>query len=359
MTAIPRRKVVLAGLASAGVAALPVRPARAAVKELAWSTWESNGKPAFSKAFTGRTGIAIRSVYMTSDDAQFAALRTGAGAEWDVLSPSINGIERYIKAGVLQPLDEGKLPGAALLYDMFKTNKDIRGPDGKLYAMPYLWGLNPIVYRKDVLPEEPGYEALFDARWSGKLAMRDYALESVAIAGLYVGVPRERVFQMSAAELGEARKALLAQKKILRTYWQSIGDLTNLFATGEVVCAFSWRVPYDVLHEKMPMGMAKPKAGIMGWCDCAAIPTRLSGEVREAAHGFIDYLLGPDYASATATDEGGHYATSTSVIRDKLDQQARANIFIDDLDLMKSFLWPKAPANYSDWIKLWNEVKAA
>lgn len=359
MTSIARRQLLLTGIAAFGASLCRSRSAGAAVKELVWSTWESNGKPAFSKAFTAKTGIAIRSVYMTSDDAQFTALRTGAGAEWDVLSPSINGIERYIKAGVLQPLDERKLPGSTLLYDMFKTNKGIRGPDGKLYAMPYLWGLNPIVYRKDVLPAEPGYEALFDSRWAGKLAMRDYALESVAIAGLYVGVPRERVFQMSAAELAEAKKALLAQKKILRTYWQSIGDLTNLFATGEVVCAFSWRVPYDVLHTKMPMGMGKPKAGVMGWCDCAAIPTRLSGETADATHLFIDYLLGPDYARATATDEGGHYATSTSVIRAELDEQARAAIFIDDLELMKSFLWPKAPANYGEWIKLWNEVKSS
>jgi spermidine/putrescine transport system substrate-binding protein len=26
---------------------------------------------------------------------------------------------------------------------------------------------------------------------------------------------------------------------------------------------------------------------------------------------------------------------------------------------MKSFMWPVAPENYSEWLKIWNEVKAS
>ena len=72
--------------------------------------------------------------------------------------------------------------------------------------------------------------------------MRDYALEAIAIAAMYVGIPRERIFKMDDKELAECKKACISQKKLLRTYWNSISDLTNLFASGEVVCAFSWVV---------------------------------------------------------------------------------------------------------------------
>ena len=352
---IDRRRAL--GLAAAAGVGLTLRPARAATGELVWATWESNGKPAYVEAFTKQTGTRIRQSYLSSEDAQFAAMKAGSSGDWDVVNPSLNGSWRYIKAGVLQKLDLARLPGTALLYDAFKATPKVRDANGQVYAIPYLWGLNPIVYRTDKFDHEPDYGTLFDARYKGQLAMRDYALESIAIAGLYVGVPREHVFTMSDAELAEAKRALVAQKPLLRTYWQTIGDLTNLFATSEVSCAFSWRVPFDALNGKLPMGMAKPKAGIMGWCDCFGIPASLAAEKLDAAYAFGNYLLGPDYAWSVAMD--GNYASASSVVRDKLPHDKQAAIFVDDLDVMKGFMWAVAPPNYSQWIKLWNEVKAA
>ena len=259
-----RRQALTVLAMGAAAAALKRRAARADVSELVWSTWESNGKPQYVEAFTKQTGTKIRQSYLSSEDAQFAAMKAGSAGDWDVVNPSLNGSWRYIKAGVLRPLDMARLPNAAMMYDVFKTTPKVRGEGGAAFAAPYLWGLNPIVYRADKYDSEPDYGTLFDARYKGQLAMRDYALESIAIAGLFVGVSRDEVFTMSDAQLAEAKKALIAQKPILRTYWQTIGDLTNLFATGEVTAAFSWRVPYDLLRDKMKMGMAKPKAGIMG-----------------------------------------------------------------------------------------------
>ncbi|WP_245430328.1 ABC transporter substrate-binding protein [Rhizobium tropici] len=353
------RREVLAGLAAGAAAGVfsSARAARAAVSELVWATWDSNGHPEYVQTFEKETGVKIKLSYLSSEDAQFAALKTGSASDWDMINPSLNGSWRYIKAGLLKPLDLSKVPNASMMYDVFKTTPKVLDESGKPFAVPYLWGLNPIVYRTDKLDKEPDYATLFDAKYSGQLAMRDYALESIAIAGLVAGVPRNKVFTMDAKELAEAKKLLIAQKPLLRTYWQTIGDLTNLFATGEVSCAFSWRVPFDELKGKMAMGMAKPKAGVMGWCDCFAMPADLPEDKTELAYKFIDYLLGPTYATEIARI--GNYATTSSVIRDKLSKDEQAAIFIDDMDVMKSFMWPVAPDNYSDWLKIWNEVKAS
>jgi spermidine/putrescine-binding protein len=331
--------------------------ARAAATELAWLTWDANAKPQYIVPFEKATGTKVKMSYLTSDDAQFAALKAGARSDYDVVNPSINGVWRYMDGRVIKPLDLSKIPNRSMMYDAFKNTDRVKGKDGQTYAVPYLWGLNPIVYRADKLSAEPDYGTLFDSKYKGQLAMRDYALEAIAIAGLYVGIPRERVFTMSDSELAEAKKALVAQKPLLRTYWQTIGDLTNLFATAEVTCAFSWRVPYDALRDKFKMGMAKPKAGIMGWCDCAALPVGLAEDKAEIAYKLIDYLLGPDYAMEIAMD--GNYATSSGVIRDKLSPEKREQIFIDDLSITDNLLWPVAPPNYSTWLKIWNEVKAS
>ena len=356
---ILNRRQMLGGLAAgAGLSLLgPMGRASAAVSEIVWATWDSNGHPEYVAAFEKATGTKVKLSFLSSEDAQFAALKTGSASDWDVVNPSLNQARRYIKAGELMPLDLTKVPNLAHMYDVFKATEKVKGEDGQTYAIPYLWGLNPIVYRSDIHTEEPTYSTLFDPKFKGQLAMRDYALESIAIAALHIGIPRERAFLLTSDELAEVKKALIAQKPLLRTYWQTIGDLTNLIATGEVTAAFSWRVPYDALKDKMKVAMAKPKAGIMGWCDCFAIPASLPEEKIETAYKFADYLLGADYAATIA--EIGNYATTSSIIRDKLTPEKQEAIFIDDLSVMQNFMWPEAPENYSEWLKVWNEVKAA
>lgn len=353
------RREVLGGMAAgAGLGLVGLRrQAFAAVSEIVWATWDSNGHPEYTEPFTKQTGVKVKLSYLSSEDAQFASLKTGSASDWDIVNPSLKGAWRYVKGGVLKPLDMSKIPNAKLLYEPFAKTDKGKGEDGTVYALPYLWGLNPLVYRTDKHEEEPTYSTLFDPKYKGQLAMRDYALESIAIAGLHLGISRDTVFQMTDAELAEVKKALIAQKPLLRTYWSTIGDLTNLFATGEVTCAFSWRVPYDELRDKFPMGMAKPKAGIMGWCDSVALPAHLPEDRMDIGHAFINYLLDKDYALTIA--EIGNYATASSIVREQLSKEKQEAIFIDDLEIMNSFMWPVAPDNYSDWIKLWNEVKAA
>lgn len=355
---ISRRTLLSAMGASAAAAPfLGAGRANAAVSDIVWATWDSNGHPEYVTAFEKETGVKVKLSYLNSEDAQFASMKTGAASDWDMINPGLNGVWRYVKAGLLQPIDTAKIPNFAKMYDVFKTTPKVTDASGTHFAVPYLWGLNPIVYRKDKITEEPDYKTLFDAKYKGQLAMRDYALESIAVAGLAMGVSRDKVFTMDAKELAEAKKMLIAQKPLLRTYWQTIGDLTNLFATGEVIAAFSWRVPFDELQAKLPMAMAKPKVGIFGWCDCFAMPKTLSPEKTELGYKFINYLLGPDYSTEVA--KIGHYATTSSIIRDKLSKEEQATIFIDDMEVMKSFMWPVAPDNYTDWLKIWNEVKAS
>lgn len=345
--------------ASTGAAALmPIaRMAQAAPADVVWATYETTGKSEFFEAFTAATGVKVDFSYLASDDALFAGLQAGSASNWDVLNPGLNGMKRYIDSGLFHKLDLDLIPNAASMYPAFKDSSYIRDADGNIMGLPYLWGLNPVVYRSDIFETAPDYDTLFDPKYAGQLAMRDYALESIAIGALHLGIPREQVFALDDAQLAEVKKVLIAQKPILRTYWQSISDLTNLFATGEVTAAFCWRVPYDQLKDTMPVAMAKPKAGIFGWCDALAIPANLPEDRLEVAHSLINYLLGPDYAMDMAIQDS--YATSTPVIRDQLTVEQQTNIFIDDLSIMDSFMWPVTPPNYSEWLKVWNEVKAS
>jgi spermidine/putrescine transport system substrate-binding protein len=346
--------------AMAGVALSALSPASRALAatDILWMTWENLAKDDYLAPFLAANDVSLTKTFIGTDDEQFAKLRAGGASSVDLITPGLDKVEFYTASDLLQPIDFDKVPNASLLYDTFKKTQ-LGKVDGETYGIPFYWGVNPIVYRADLMDEEPDWSVFFEGdKYNGKLAMRDYALEGIMIAALYLGIPEDEMFDLDDAQLAEVKKVLMIQKSKLRTYWNSIGDLTNLFATGEVVCAFSWVPPYYDLRAKgIDMGMAKPKEGVIGWCDTIAIPKGVTGERLDTTFELVNYLLGPDYGKALAV--GGPYAQSTSAARDMLSAEEQEKVFIDDLSTMDNFVWKKNPPRYNEWVSLWNEVKAS
>lgn len=355
---INRRGLLKTAAGAAAFGALQPFNRAFAATDIVWMTWENLAKDDYLAAFLKDGDVSITKNFIGTDDEQFAKLRAGGASSVDLITPGLDKVEYYVASDLLQPIDFAKVPNASLLYDTFKKT-DLGKKDGKTYGIPFYWGINPIVYRADLMDAEPDWSVFFEGdKYAGKLAMRDYALEGIMIAALYLGIPKDKMFDLDDKELAEVKKALMAQKKLLRTYWNSIGDLTNLFASGEVVCAFSWVPPYyDLSARGLKMGMAKPKAGVIGWCDTIAVPAAVEGEKLDKVFSFVNYLLGPDYGEKLAF--GGPYAQGTSAALDKLPDDQKEKIFVKDLSIMDNFVWKKNPARYNDWVALWNEVKAS
>jgi spermidine/putrescine transport system substrate-binding protein len=353
-----RRQLLKAAAAGAALSTLAPFGRAFAATDLVWMTWENLAKDEYLAAFLKGGDVTLTKNFIGTDDEQFAKLRAGGASSVDLITPGLDKVEYYAASNLLQPIDLAKVPNAALLYDTFKKT-NVGKKDGQTYGIPFYWGINPIVYRADLMDAEPDWSVFFEGdKYAGKLAMRDYALEGIMIAALYLGIPRDKIFHMEDAELAEVKKALTAQKKLLRTYWNSISDLTNLFASGEVVCAFSWVPPYyDLKARGLNMGMAKPKAGVIGWCDTVAVPAGVEGEKLDKVLSLVNYLLGPEYGEKLAF--GGPYAQSTSAALDRLPDEQKEKIFVKDLSIMDSFVWKENPARYNDWVALWNEVKAS
>ncbi|TDX31876.1 substrate-binding domain-containing protein [Rhodovulum visakhapatnamense] len=353
-----RRDLLKTALAGTALGAFGPAFRADAATGILWMTWENLAKDDYLAPFLAANDIALTKTFIGTDDEQFAKLRAGGADSVDLITPGLDKVEYYTASDLLQPIDFARVPNAAKLYDTFKQTP-LGKVDGQTYGIPFYWGINPIVYRADLMEAEPDWSVFFEGdAYNGKLAMRDYALEGIMIAAMYLGIPESEMFTMDDRQLAEVKKVLKIQKSKLRTYWNSIGDLTNLFATGEVVCAFSWVPPYYELRAKgIDMGMAKPKQGVIGWCDTIAVPKGVEGARLDAAFALVDYLLGPDYGKMLAV--GGPYAQSTSAARDHLTEEQQDKIFIKDLSVMDSFVWKQNPPRYGDWVALWNEVKAS
>ncbi len=76
------RRTLLSAMGASAAAApfLGSGRANAAVSEIVWATWDSNGHPEYVAAFEKETGVKVKLSYLNSEDAQFASMKTGAAS---------------------------------------------------------------------------------------------------------------------------------------------------------------------------------------------------------------------------------------------------------------------------------------
>src|ERR1700728_728581 len=96
-------------------------------------------------AFKKETGIDVE-VTLSNNEEMISKLRATGGAGYDLAQPStdrITSVERDF--GIYKPIDMSKVKideCQPALVDIVKRNTTI---DGKLYALPYLWGTDGLV----------------------------------------------------------------------------------------------------------------------------------------------------------------------------------------------------------------------
>ena len=119
--------------------------ARADGQKLRIITWADYVPADLVAAFTKETGIEVE-VTLSNNEEMISKLRATGGAGYDLAQPSqdrIASVQRDF--GIYKPIDLSKVKIEEFqpaLLDIVKRNATI---DGKLYALPYLWGTDGLV----------------------------------------------------------------------------------------------------------------------------------------------------------------------------------------------------------------------
>ncbi len=211
----------------------------------------------------------------------------------------------------MAPLDMDLIPNYNLVESYFRDvliPEYYQDDDGNTYGIPNIWGEDTVVYDHDeVAVEEPdaGLDLLFsDEFGKDNVTMPGGAfgrLQTVAVAAMYIGAkgrgtPRIPGFMDATdEELKECEEVLVNQKKeLIRAYWDTMGDFSNLVVNKEVNRGFGWRPIVKMIRNAGIDARwgANPDATI-GWVTgpglCAdAVPERV-----EAAHLMANWLFGP------------------------------------------------------------------
>lgn len=313
--------------------------------------WAGYADPSFVKPFEKMYNCRVQSIYPNTSDQMFAKWKASGGNTYDLISPSGDVTRRLMRSGTLLEIDVSKIPNFKYLFPKFNFPA-WNTMDGKRYGVSFTWGPNSLIYDRKAFPTPPGsWGLIYDKRYKGKLSTADNPI-TIADVALYLGYTD--CYNLSGAQLAHIKQTLIAQKPLLRLYWGSSTDLENAFIHHEVVASNAWPLmTNDLRKANFPIGETIPREGATGWADTWMI-SRNSPNV-DLAYKWINYMIGPQGQQGVLDVTG--YSGASRAVLPRLSRARVHALHMDDLSYFnKLHMWSE-PANYSDWVTIWNDVK--
>jgi spermidine/putrescine transport system substrate-binding protein len=247
--------------------------------------------PELPAEFEKATGIRLRIVPYEATEEMMAKLQQGGGAsQYDVVVMSDHAITMLSGLGLLQPLDLSKVPNARNVMDQFKHPSF--DPEGR-YSLPYQWGTNGLMYRKDKLPDLPAtWAVIFDpARQPGPFLMMDSMRDMLGAALQYLGYS---VNSRDPQELKAAGELVLKAKKSEKClgFEGGVGGKNSVLA-GTALLAMVYNGDcVRAMDEDPNVAFMLPKEGSIIWTDAMTIPAHAPHP--DYAYKFINFILDPE-----------------------------------------------------------------
>jgi spermidine/putrescine transport system substrate-binding protein len=266
--------------------------------EVVVMAWENYVAPEIQSRFRKATGITMRGVSAESDQDMFTKLKAGGGQQYDIVFANCGFSPVYYKNGLIEALDLGEVSSSKDLWPSFKENTAFPYVVAKNKTMlyPSMWASFGLVWNtQHFTPSQPySWNDLWDPKLpKGKVIMQGAGDDFLSIAGLAMGVPRDKIYSMTGSTLqGAADK--LAQIKPFQISKSSDQVTADAIRTGKAYAgqATSLGLAYRV-NQKGGKEIAKielPKEGALGWVDGPQLVKKAKN--RANAIKFIEFLTG-------------------------------------------------------------------
>ncbi len=352
------RRELAAAMAAVGVVAVPVVPrGAAAAGEIMGHTWVGYDLPELMGGYIEKYGGPPEFSYIGSDDESFEKIRAGFAP--DFIHPGNYMIRRYHDAGLIQPVDTGRLENWSTIAPGIR---DIDGAviDGARYFVPAEFGNSSLIYRTDMIDEayltENSWGILYDDAYAGRLAWYDTSAATVAVAALMMGF--DNIWTLSDEQLKAVQPLMSKQRDLTRFYWTDITQMEQAIAAGEVVAAYSWNQSFVSLRDEgVPVGYMVPKEGLFAW-GSGFIIHRDATDL-EAVYTYIDAWIAPE-SGAWLIDNYG-YGSANLAAYDLLPQERLDQLGFSDPEALiaNTIFFPAMDPDYeAKYETLYQEVRA-
>ncbi len=338
------RRRLVGGIAAASLTLAAPRLVGAQDKELRILTWEGYAEPEWLDPFKQATGATVNVVYTGSVDEMFAKMQGSKGADFDVVAFDTSAFERYIDGGLIQPLDEAKLPNLANLDAAFKDVPAVMR-DGKRYGAPFAWGSLPLVYDADQVDTPDSWLVMWDPANDQQMIALDDANNSIVLAALVLGLPDP--YKLTDEQFEQVKQKLIEQKKLLLTYFAGFDEGVNIFEQNKIKYMFSMGEPQAAALQKKGVNakIAIPKEKAIGWLDNWVVSA--GAKNLDLAYQWINATLDPK-VGAVLSDKLAYGNTTNA------DANEKAGMTYGD-----RLSWLQTPEDFDKRVQIWNEVKAS
>jgi spermidine/putrescine transport system substrate-binding protein len=285
-------------------------------------TWSDYVPADVAADFEKETGIHVE-LTLSNNEEIISKLHATGGAGFDLAQPSVDritGVQREF--GLYKPIDLSKINLEQFRPEILAVAQKAATLDGKLYALPYLWGSEGLIVNSKYT-SIADYTDLCRPDLQGKTSMRLRRPTLMAFAfamgqdpfALY-GDPPAYTALMEAVG-----KKLAECKAIVRFFFDNRDQLLNGMRSGEIVAAMMWDTGGWTLNRENPeLRYIVPKSGALGWLDTFALPYK--GRNDAGAYKWINFTMRPQIA-ARITRKVGNW-TAARGTEDLVDQRMRA-----------------------------------
>ena len=340
--------------AAVAAAAAFLAPIGASSGDLNLLTWEGYADPSFTQPFERKSGCRVTATYVGTND-EFVAKVMGGGADYDLISPSNDTTQRLIDAGAVDPVDASKVPAMQDFFPIFRSPPWL-SKNGKLYGVPFGWGIVRTIVRADAVDSHPDSLAyLWDPKFKGRISVWDDVQEIYMTAHL---LGFSNTYTLTDPQLALIKAKLIELKPNVRKFWGTTGEMGTLMATGEVVAGNSWE-PTIVSLRKAGIKIleVEPKEGRNGWSDSWMI-LKGAGD-NPCVYQWLNWTSSPQ-AQALGYGVVG-YGFSNAKMVDELAPSSKAlyqELKLDDPNILKGVDWWQSAPRRGRYLEVWNQVKA-
>ena len=327
--------------------------ARADESALVIGNWDGYMPPDLLENFSKEAGVKAELAVHATNEEIMGKLVAGGGRGYDVVFVSSPFAEALSKLGLIAEMDRGRMPNLRNLYpEAEKLPYDI----GNSFSVPYAWGTTGLCYRSDLTGAPDGWDALLNPPDSlrGKVTMLSTERWLMASALLRLGYS---VNESAPDKIEQAKELLVKAKRGLLAY----DDATfySKLVSGEAILTHAWDgwCNYGIA-ENADIKYVVPREGTDVWVDVIVIPK--ASENKEAAHRFINYVLGADVGKWVA--ENILYKVPNKAAMESLDAsliEQYPNLGMSPSDILRHEMLRDLGSVQKDYTRAVTEIMAS
>ncbi|TIP74605.1 MAG: ABC transporter substrate-binding protein [Mesorhizobium sp.] len=316
--------------------------------------WKGYGadEPWAIAAFEKATGNKVVNDFFNSEQEMLTKLRTNPGL-YDVVMINAAFNNQAMAEKLIQPIDVSKIPNYADI-SPDKANSPMLARDGKVYGVPWVWGLTALAINEKAFETPPTSIAeMWDPAHKGRVTIRDDAVEAVQFGAIATG---QNINDIKDMEAVKAKLTSLIPQ--IKTFWSSENDWNQMVASNQINIGTYWSGSADraKTHFKLPVSLVIPQEGAVAWLDAFSIP--VGSKNVAGAEAFINYMIDPGFYVEWVTKVGAPVSANTKAVA-ALPEDAFNRKVMGDPAVAKriQFQAPITDAQREAYLALWQELK--